>query len=70
MTRLGEIQVGRRARAPSGPLGPTRWMAAQDRIRLTGQLRKGLRQRGPFYVRDSELQGTVRQSSNRSAMAR
>ena len=53
MTLPAELQVGRRARAPSGTVTDrdrTRQMVARDRIRLTGRLREGPAIAGPFYV--------------------
>ena len=53
MTLPAELQVGRRARAPSGTVTDrdrTRQMVARDRIRLTGRLREGPAKAGPFYV--------------------
>jgi hypothetical protein len=49
MTLPAELQVGRRARAPSGTVTDrdrTRQMVARDRIRLTGRLREGSALRG------------------------
>src|SRR3954447_14187596 len=36
--------------ARRGPGRPLRWMAAHDRIRLTGLLREGPSSEGPFYA--------------------
>jgi hypothetical protein len=51
MTRLGEVQVGRRI-ASGDPRGltPVRQMVAQDRIRLTGSLRERPSQGGLSYA--------------------
>src|SRR5829696_2902061 len=43
-----ELQVGRRA---ARPRRKARWMAAHDRIRLTGRLREGPPRGGPSYTR-------------------
>jgi catechol 2,3-dioxygenase-like lactoylglutathione lyase family enzyme len=48
MTLPAESQVGRRAARPARS-DPGRWMAVLDRIRLTGRLREGPAQAGPFY---------------------
>ena len=54
MTLPAELQVGRRARAPSGTVtgrDRMRRMVARDRIRLTGRLREAPAPAGAFYVR-------------------
>ena len=52
----------RPAEGPGTPLEPPgnrwpRWMAIQDKIRLTGLLRKKPRQRGFFYAGNSSGRG-------------
>ena len=49
MTLPAESQVGRRAAGPARRK-PSRWMAAHDRIRLTGRLREGPATAGSFYL--------------------
>jgi catechol 2,3-dioxygenase-like lactoylglutathione lyase family enzyme len=48
MTLPAESQVGRRAARPARRK-PSRRMAAHDRIRLTGRLRRGPARAGPLY---------------------
>ena len=48
MTLPAESQVGRRAVRPARR-EPGRWMAAHDKIRLTGRLRGGPAQAGSLY---------------------
>jgi hypothetical protein len=56
MTLPAELQVGRRA---ARPRRKARWMAAHDRIRLTGRLRKAPAQAGAFYLKEAPGRGSL-----------
>lgn len=61
MTRPGEVQVGRRAAQapPAAVKAPARWMAAPDRIRLTGLLRESPASAGLSYTRYGEHEALI-----------